>query len=185
MSAPITALVGLTCSGLVSGLTLAYPLLINTHFIDQQGAKIAPAALHVNLGIAQRLTLWERAFKAGYVVPALSLLTAVTLATFALNNDPSHDKTAFAKRVGSNWVQRKKTILASAALTGSLIVFTVLAIAPTNTKLMALRQTANNKEAVDVKQAEALLRKWTQLHNVRVSAALGGFVLALYSFVVL
>ncbi|CDR88755.1 uncharacterized protein SPSC_05587 [Sporisorium scitamineum] len=184
MFAPITALVGLTCSGLVSGLTLAYPLLINTHFIAEQGAKVAPAALHVNLNIAQRLTLWERAFKAGFVVPALSLLTAVTLTTYALTTDPSNDKTAFAKRLGTNWQQRKKLVLGSAALTGSLIAFTLLAILPTNTKLMALRQAANNKEQIDVGQAESLLRKWTQLHNVRVGTALSGFALALYSFVV-
>ncbi|TKY88825.1 hypothetical protein EX895_002066 [Sporisorium graminicola] len=185
MFAPITALVGLTCSGLVSGLTLAYPLLINTHFIDEQGAKIAPAALHVNLSIAQRLTLWERAFKAGFVLPALSLLSVVTLTTYALTTDASNDKSAFAKRLSSNWAQRKKLILASAALTGSVIAFTILAILPTNDKLMALRQAANNKEPIDVAQAESLLRKWTQLHNVRVGTAFGGFVLALYSFVVL
>ncbi|CBQ68922.1 conserved hypothetical protein [Sporisorium reilianum SRZ2] len=184
MFAPITALVGLTCSGLVSGLTLAYPLLINTHFLDDQGAKIAPAALHVNLNLAQRLTLWERAFKAGLVVPALSLLTFISLATFALTTDASNDKTAFAKRLGTNWAQRKKLILASGAVTGSLVVFTILAIAPTNTKLMALREAANNKQAIDVAQAESLMRKWTQLHNVRVGAALSGFALALYSFIV-
>ncbi|EST09186.1 Protein of unknown function DUF1772 [Kalmanozyma brasiliensis GHG001] len=186
MLAPLTAAVGLTCSGLVSGLTLAYPLLINTHFLDAQGIKISPAAVHVNLSIAQRLTLWERAFKAGYVIPALSLLTAVSLATFALTTDPRNDKTAFAKRLGGgNWQQRKKLILGSAAFTGSLIVFTVIAILPTNSKLMALREAANGKQPIDVAQAEALLNRWTQLHNVRVGAALSGFVMALYAFVAL
>lgn len=73
--------------------------------------------------------------------------------------------------------------MGSAALTGSLIVFTVLAILPTNKKLMALREAANGKQNIDVAQAEALLTRWTQLHNVRVGAALSGFVMGLYAFV--
>lgn len=183
MSAPITALVGLTCSGLVSGLTLAYPIMINMHFIDEQGAKISPPSPWVaNLNIAQRLTLWERAFKAGYVVPVLSIVTAATLTAFALSNG-RNDKSALAKRFGSGWETRKKLLLGSAALTGSLVVFTLLAILPTNSRLMALRVAANNKEAVNVGEAEALLKRWTQLHNVRVVAAFSGFALAVYSFV--
>ncbi|GAC94925.1 hypothetical protein PHSY_002498 [Pseudozyma hubeiensis SY62] len=185
MLAPITALVGLTCSGLVSGLTLAYPVLVNTHFLDQQGAKISPSALHVNLNIAQRLTLWERAFKAGFVIPAVSVLSAVMLTTFAFSCDPRNDKNALMKRLGSNWELRKKYILGAAALSVSLIVFTVAAILPTNAKLLALRQAANNRETIDVNQAESLMRRWTQLHNVRVVAAFSSFVLGLYSFVVL
>lgn len=184
MLAPLTAVVGLTCSGLVSGLTLAYPVLVNTHFLDEQGAKIVPAALHVNLNMAQKLTLWERAFRAGFGIPALAVLAAVSLTTLALGHDASNDKTALAKRLSSNWGQRKKLILGSAALTASLIAFTLLAIMPTNRKLMALRQAANNNETIDVGQAKMLLRKWTQLHNVRVGAAFSGFALALYSFVV-
>lgn len=175
----LTAIVGLTTSGLVSGLTLAYPLLINTHFIHDQGARISPVAPLVNLNIAQRLTLWERAFKAGFVVPALSVVTGVTLATFALRSD----KSTISKRLGSNWETRKKLLMTSAALTSSLVLFTVLAIRPTNTKLMALRVAANNKEKIDVGAAEALLKKWTQLHNVRVAASFSGFVLALYSLI--
>lgn len=165
-----------------TGLTLAYPLLINTHFIDQQGAKISPPVLHANLDIAQRLTLWERAFKAGFVVPALSILTAVTLTTYALSHK-NDGKSSLAKRLGGNWETRKKLLLGSAALTGSLVFFTLLAIRPTNSKLMALRAAANNKEPVNIRQAEALLKKWTQLHNVRVAASFGGFALALFSFI--
>ncbi|SPO30981.1 uncharacterized protein UTRI_05382_B [Ustilago trichophora] len=182
MLAPITALVGLTCSGLVSGLTLAYPLLINTHFIDQQGAKITPPVLHANLDIAQRLTLWERAFKAGFVVPALSIITAVTLTTFALSHK-SNEKSNLAKRFGGDWELRKKLLLGSAALTGSLVFFTLIAIRPTNSKLMELRVAANNKQQINTALAESLLKKWTRLHNVRVVTAFGGFVLALYSFI--
>lgn len=211
MLAPLTAAVGLTCSGLVSGkftidlshsrnvdadsffllgscptgLTLAYPLLINTHFLDAQGTIISPTAVHVNLSIAQRLTLWERAFKSGLVIPALSLLTAMSLATFALTTDARDDKTAFAKRLSGNWQQRKKLILGSAAFTGSLILFTAIAIRPTNNKLMALREAANAKQSIDIGLAEGLLKRWTQLHNVRVGAALSGFVMALYAFVAL
>ncbi|KAJ1021392.1 hypothetical protein NDA18_005629 [Ustilago nuda] len=66
MFAPVVALVGLTGSGIVSGLALSYPLLINTHLIDQQGANISPPTPWVaNLDTAQRLALWERAYKAG------------------------------------------------------------------------------------------------------------------------
>lgn len=180
--ATLTALNRYARSDFATGLTLAYPTIINTHFIDQQGAKISPPVLHVNLDIAQRLTLWERAFKAGFVVPALSVVTAATLTYFALSHKDD-GKSLLAKRLGGNWETRKKLILGSAALTGSLVFFTLLAIRPTNTRLMALRVTANNKEPINVGQAEALLKKWTQLHNVRVAAALGGFVLALFSFI--
>ncbi|SPO30765.1 uncharacterized protein UTRI_05382 [Ustilago trichophora] len=180
MLAPITALVGLTCSGLVSGLTLAYPLLINTHFLDQQGSKINPPVLHVNLDIAQRLTLWERAFKAGFVVPALSIITAISLTTFALKTQPFP---ANHPREARDWQSRKKLLLTSAALTGSLVLFTLIAIKPTNSKLMALRVAANNKQPINVRVAESLLNKWSKLHNVRVVTAFSGFALALFSFI--
>lgn len=210
MFAPITALVGLTGSGLVSGewrptnqslsgpmltvlcgplllfelgLTLAYPLLINTHFIDQQATKLAPPAPRTaNLDIAQRLILWERAFKAGYVIPALAVVSAGALATFALTYDRS-DKNSLGKRLGGDWDLRKKLLLGSAALTGSMVAFTILGIMPTNSKLMALRVAANNKEQINLSQAEALLNKWTHLHNVRVAIGFSAFVLALFSFI--
>ena len=165
-----------------TGLTLSYPLLINTHFLHEQGAKIAPPAAIANLNLAQRLTLWERAFKAGYVIPALSVVTAALLTTFALKHN-QNDKTALDKRFGGDWETRKKLLLISAALTGSLMIFTAIAILPTNNKLMALRVAANNKQEIKVGQAEALLKKWTQLHNVRVVAAFSGFALAVYSFI--
>ncbi|SNX87138.1 uncharacterized protein MEPE_05848 [Melanopsichium pennsylvanicum] len=182
MFAPITALVGLTCSGLVAGITASYPLIINTHFIDPQGTKISPAALHVNLSIPQRLTLWERAFKGGFVVPLLAIVSAATLTTFALRHNPSSSPSA--KRLDGDWETRKKLILGSAALTGSLVLFTLLAIKPTNTKLMALRVAANNKEPVSEALVEKLLKRWTQLHNVRVGAAIVGFAVGLFSFIV-
>ncbi len=170
---------------MTAGLTLAYPLLINTHFIDQQGAMISPPAPWVaNLSIAQRLTLWERAFKAGFVVPALSLVTAIALTTFALQSGRGGKaSSSLPQRLAVRWETRKKLLLGSAALTGSLLVFTLVFIRPTNNKLMALRVAANNKEAINASQAEALLSHWTRLHNVRVVAAFSGFALALYSFV--
>ena len=85
--------------------------------------------------------------------------------------------------MGGDWETRKKMLLGSAALTGSLVLFTLLAIKPVNTKLMALRVAANNKESIDIGLAEGLMKRWTQLHNVRVGAAFGGFVLALFSFI--
>ena len=166
----------------ITGLTLAYPLMINMHFIDEQGAKISPPSPWMaNLNIAQRLTLWERAFNAGKVIPILSLITAASLTAFALSSGRGNDS-ALLKRLGSQWQTRKKLLLGSAAFTGSLLVFTLLAIMPTNKKLMALRLAANNKEEVNVAVVEALFARWTQLHNVRVAAAFSGFALAVYSF---
>ncbi|KAJ1574164.1 hypothetical protein NDA11_000481 [Ustilago hordei] len=149
MFAPVVALVGLTGSGIVSGLALSYPLLINTHLIDQQGANISPPTpWAANLDTAQRLTLWERAYKAGRELGAAQTAAA---------------------GFGSFDFQR--------------VPFTVVAILPINKKLMALRKAANNKEPVNENEVDSLFKKWARLQNVRVTASVSSFVLALYSFI--
>ncbi|KAJ1039675.1 hypothetical protein NDA10_007232 [Ustilago hordei] len=184
MFAPVVALVGLTGSGIVSGLALSYPLLINTHLIDQQGANISPPTPWVaNLDTAQRLTLWERAYKAGLMtIPTFSLLVSACLTTFALTHG-TNNTSSLAQHLGVNWELRKRMLLASAALTSSVLPFTVVAILPINKKLMALRKAANNKEPVNENEVDSLFKKWARLQNVRVTASVSSFVLALYSFI--
>ncbi|KAJ1574484.1 hypothetical protein NDA15_003521 [Ustilago hordei] len=165
MFAPVVALVGLTGSGIVSGLALSYPLLINTHLIDQQGANISPPTpWAANLDTAQRLTLWERAYKAGLMtIPTFSLLVSACLTTFALTHG-TNNTSSLAQHLGR-------------------VPFTVVAILPINKKLMALRKAANNKEPVNENEVDSLFKKWARLQNVRVTASVSSFVLALYSFI--
>lgn len=83
MMAPLTALVGLTAAGLVTGLTMAYPLIINAHFTEQQGAKVEPQAASANLSVAQRLTLWNRTYSLGAAcIPVLDMVAVASFVTF-------------------------------------------------------------------------------------------------------
>lgn len=56
-------------------------------------------------------------------------------------------------------------------------------IKPVNDQLMALRKTANRGEPVDEAKVNKLFSTWTALHNVRITAALGGLLTALYAMV--
>lgn len=142
------------------GLTLAYPLLINEHFVvKEQGSKIKPPSKTPNLGLPQRLTLWNRAYILGHWCP---ILTAI--ATFAML--PSAVKAQDAWLIGAS------------ALQISIVPFTLVFIKPVNDHLMAIREAANNEGEVLESEVEDLFSKWVTLHNARVLLTFAGFVTA-------
>lgn len=56
------------------GLAIAYPLIINPHYaMKHQGDLLDSPSRSPSLNINQRLTLWERSYKMGTVIPALGL----------------------------------------------------------------------------------------------------------------
>lgn len=208
MLAPISAMVGLTTSGLVTGLTLAYPLLVNPHFLQQQGTKVEPqAAETANLSIAQRLTLWNRAYSLGAAcIPVLDIATVISLVTFVQTGGTAAIKvrSLTLNRNASPSSFSVDTLIYAAAgmylfhipftvsirlhrlikpLLTSLCISQLLVIKPVNDQLMALRKTANRGEPVDETKVNKLFLTWAALHNVRITAAVGGLLTALYALI--
>ena len=72
------------------------------------------------------------------------------------------------------WVMvRDARLLAGALLLGSLVPYTLIAILPTNKRLLDLSLDASSAEA------SALLRRWGVLHAVRTIVGLAAFALLL------
>ncbi|PWN91065.1 DUF1772-domain-containing protein [Acaromyces ingoldii] len=160
--------VGLVSSGLASGLTLAYPLLVNRHFQWKQGAHIQPASDAANLSLAQRLTLWNHSYDVGHWCPLFAFGAALGLTGSCLASS-------------GDWSDWNKRLLVAASVTHvSIAPFTVLVIAPVNDRLMALRKLANagKTDLVSEDEADSLMARWGSLHNVRVVLSLAGFVTA-------
>ena len=185
-------------------MTLAYPTIINSSFtLRSQGSEVTPCSSTPNLTIAQRLTIWERSYHRGKFIPLTVASSSVAWLAF------SHISPGFFKgRMSEQW---SWSLLKAGALTTlSLIPFTVsdqqelgaiyrplmtliplyclrcdtqlVAIMPTNKKLAALREDANNEKPIDEGQAETLMKSWAALHNVRCVAAYLGFLTSVGAF---
>jgi hypothetical protein len=152
--------VGLVASGLASGacaeqrgpgrradpragLALAFPLLVNPHFASAQGEAVMPAATSANLSLAQRLTLWNRAYGLGHYVPLFAVSAACALAGAGQHAA----------------VPLRRWLLGASALHVSIIPFTLLCIMPVNMRLAELRIAANKGEAVPAPEVKSLFKK--------------------------
>lgn len=127
-----------------------------------------PASASANLNLAQRLTLWNRAYGLGHWCPLFAVVAAGTLTAAGQAAD----------------TQLRRWLLGVSALHVSIIPFTLLCIMPVNTRLAELRIAANNGEAVQETEVTALFSKWVSLHNVRVAVSVVAFSTAVGSVVV-
>lgn len=99
-----------------------------------------PAATSANLSLAQRLTLWNRAYGLGHSVPLFAVSAACALAGAGQHAA----------------VPLRRWLLGASVLHVSIIPFTLLCIMPVNMRLAELRIAANKGEAVPAPEVEAL-----------------------------
>ncbi|PWN26100.1 DUF1772-domain-containing protein, partial [Jaminaea rosea] len=156
------------------GLAIAYPLIINPHYaMKHQGDLLDSPSRSPSLNINQRLTLWERSYKMGTVIPALGLAcSALWGSLYAMNRNKLAALTP-------NW----RLLGIGAAAQFSIVPWTLIVIMPVNTKLMALRKEANKRESVNEAEVEQLFQQWQKLHLVRCGFLAVGLVSAIGAFV--
>jgi hypothetical protein len=106
-----------------------------------------PAAASANLNLAQRLTLWNRAYGLGHYVPVFAVSAACALAGAGQHAA----------------VPLRRWLLGASVLHVSIIPFTLLCIMPVNMRLAELRIAANKGEEVQAPEVESLFKKW--VHN--------------------
>lgn len=200
--------VGLTLSGIQAGLALSYPIITNAHYaLKHQGDHVdPPAPTHsASLTLNQRLTIWERSYKAGLAIPSIGLTCSTIWATIYFKEKgklqvltPNWGWLAIGAvaqasilpfTVSSGW--RPPSALAH-SVSSDLFPspsrgrpVKVLIIAPLNNKLFALRKRANKEgdAAVNEQEVEKLFQQWQSLHLVRCGALVTGLVATIGAFI--
>lgn len=179
-AAPVIAAVGLTASAYAAGITLAYPLIISKLFATRhQGQDVHPPASTElpSLSIAQRLTVWDRAYHGGMLaVPGSVLSTMASWTTLFVLNNKFESLRHPRARPDWHW------LLPAALTQAAVLPFTAIFILPTNNRLIYLRRRANEGEDVDEVEVERLFGQWQRLHFVRVVASSVGFFGSVLSF---
>lgn len=77
------------------------------------------------------------------------------------------------------YVTEKPAYYGGAVAFGTLAPFTVIAIAPTNKRLLSMKEPADQQEEQEVVD---LVKRWAQRHAVRVVCVTAGFGLCLYGY---
>ncbi|ORX40920.1 hypothetical protein BD324DRAFT_27909 [Kockovaella imperatae] len=121
---------------------------------------------------SSRLAVWHTAFNLGAktIPPFAGAATALIIALAA------------RRRVGSRGNSSKTWLFVAAAMQIVHVPFTLLAIAPTNAKLIAMRAAKNlDMDKVGMENLNLLLNKWCGLHNVRIATATTAFLMVVTS----
>lgn len=138
---------GVIASGITSGLTLAYPLIINK-VIDKP-----------YLTTAHHLALWRSSYNYGASTIPVAAIGSTLLLSFA------------------GYVLKRSIYYYAAASSVAIIPFTLLCILPVNKLLFNMESEAMLGNEVDKDQAEQLIKKWNLLHLVRVLLSTTGFAI--------
>ena len=114
-----------------------------------------PLFLDTNTQSAHMLTQWVRLYHYGHLLlPSMAIATSLIYAY-----------TVTAKRAsGNKWV----TYAAAGVVTVSMIPFTLIIMAPTNSTLFRLEKEIKVEAAVaTLDQVQALVTRWGRMHFVR------------------
>ena len=124
-----------------------------------------PLFLDTNTQSAHMLTQWVRLYHYGHL-----LLPSMAIATFLM----------YAYTVNAKWASGNKWVTCAAAgvVTVSMIPFTLIVMAPTNSTLFRLEKEIKVEAAVaTLDQVQALVTRWGRMHFVRSLFPLVGAVL--------
>lgn len=155
--ATVAHAVGLTCSGLASGLALAYPVVTNRIFLSK--------AEHLTGGTdAHRLSIWKLGYDRGLAtIPSLAAIGAVALSSSTYWSDSAPGQESIYRYVAS-------------ALHVSIVPFTFLFMLATVKRLEHLEATKG--DGAKPGEVDQLLAKWSSLHLVRAVLTVSAFGIA-------
>lgn len=146
--------IGLTASGLASGLALAYPLMVNPVFLSKNESFNAASD-------AQRLSIWQLGYTRGLrTIPSLAVTAAIGLF------------------LSKHWAEGAATSYSyiAAGLHVSIIPFTVIFMLG---NVNRLQQLAKNKgEGAYPGEVNNRLTSWCAAHWARIALTVAGFGIA-------
>lgn len=124
-----------------------------------------------NLPATDAVKLWRANFNAGFALaPPTALATAASLSYCAWST----------WNISAHGLRNPRLFLVAAALTVSVVPYTIVTMTSTNDKLMRFAKKGEKEElsANESGESEELLQRWTTLNLVRSLLPLSGAIVA-------